>query len=377
MHVAFAIYKVFPHGGLQRDMLKLARECLSRGHTVTIYSGEWRGPALDGARRVILPARGLSNHGGYARFHRALTGALRADPVDMLVGMNKMPGLDVYFAGDSCYLEKAATQRSWLYRLLPRYRHFAAAERAVFAPESRTRIFALTERSAASYQRWHGTPAERFFALPPDIDADRSAGSDAPGLRAGLREELGVPEQEHLLLLLGSGFRKKGLDRILEAMAAQAPALRARLKLCVIGDDSRTPFERQAQRLGLAGQVIFLAGRDDVPRFLFGADALVLPAYDELAGMVILEAMFAGLPALVTANCGYAPYVEEADAGIVLPEPFAQAALNDALKRIVTAPERATWACNGRASAGDARFRGLAAEAVDLLERFHEIQHGR
>jgi UDP-glucose:(heptosyl)LPS alpha-1,3-glucosyltransferase len=367
---------MFPHGGLQRDALKLARECLARGHAVTIYCGEWRGPALQGARRVLLPARGLSNHAAYARFHRGLAEALREEPADLLVGMNKIPGLDVYFAGDSCYLEKAAAQRPGLYRLLPRYRRFAAAERAVFAAEAPTRIFALTERSAASYRRWHGTPAERFHLLPPDIDVDRIAGADAPGQREGLRQELGMGNEERLLLLLGSGFRKKGLDRVLDAMAAQAPALRDRLRLCVIGDDRQGPFERQARRLGLSGQVRFLAGRDDVPRFLFAADALLLPAYDELAGMVILEAMVAGLPVLLTANCGYAPFVEEAEAGLVLPEPFEQPALNAALTEILTSPRRAGWSSNGRAMAHDHRFQGLARQAVDLLECFHRERHG-
>jgi UDP-glucose:(heptosyl)LPS alpha-1,3-glucosyltransferase len=43
---------------------------------------------------------------------------------------------------------------------------------------------------------------------------------------------------------------------------------------------------------------------------------------------VLLEALVAGLPVLTTAVCGYAHYMVEADAGLVVPEPFEQACLD-------------------------------------------------
>ncbi|MCC4119214.1 hypothetical protein LLG90_28195, partial [Aromatoleum toluclasticum] len=54
---------------------------------------------------------------------------------DRIVGFNKMPGLDVYYAADPCFEDKARRLRKPLYRYSPRYRHFSAYERAVFAPE--------------------------------------------------------------------------------------------------------------------------------------------------------------------------------------------------------------------------------------------------
>lgn len=54
-------------------------------------------------------------------------------PADRVVGFNKMPGLDVYYAADVCYAEKVAREKGFFYRLTPRYRHFAAFERATFA----------------------------------------------------------------------------------------------------------------------------------------------------------------------------------------------------------------------------------------------------
>jgi UDP-glucose:(heptosyl)LPS alpha-1,3-glucosyltransferase len=173
-----------------------------------------------------------------------------------------------------------------------------------------------------------------------------------------------------VLLFLGSGFIKKGLDRALLAVRALPPELFASTRLMVVGGDNAEYFRRMATRLGMAERVQFFSGRDDVPRFLFGADSLLLPAYDENAGMVILEAMIAGLPALVTKNCGYAHYLADADAGLISPMPFAQERFNAQLAELMTSDARATWQANGRTLAADRDIYRLAEVAVDYFERF-------
>ena len=370
MRAVFAIYKYFPHGGIQRDLLKILREWVCRGHEAMVLTGEWRGAKPAGVVFRELPMRGLSNHARYRRFHAEVSAHSSAQPADLVVGMNKMPGLDVYFAGDSCFVEKVATQRHRFYRLLPRYRRFAAFERSVFAPGESTRILVLTRATVDEYRKHYATEGQRFSLLPPGIESDRVASADAAQIRSAFRREFGIDEQERLLLFVGSGFRKKGLDRVLHGLRALPQPLRESVRLFVLGSDNARPFRRLARRLGVDGRVRFFAGRDDVPRFLFGADGLVLPAYDELAGMVILEAMFAGLPALVTANCGYAPYLAEAQAGIVMPTPYVQEGFNRLLECLLTSPQRGTWRGNGLAAARDDRFFRLAETAVDHLERF-------
>ncbi len=370
MRIAFCIFKYFPHGGIPRDMMKMAREALARGHQVRVYAGRWEGERPAELEVIEVPARGIANHRRYQRLADWIGNHLARHPVDLVVGMNKMPGLDVYYAGDSCYVEKARTQRGALYRRLPRYRHFARFERAVFDPDAPTRILTISDVEVPRFRRHYGTPAERFYPLPPGIDPDRRAPPDQAALRAQFRAEFGVADDEHLLLFLGSGFIKKGLDRALRALHALPASLAGRTRLFVVGHDKAAPFRRLARRLGVADRVRFFPGRDDVPRFLAGADALVLPAYDENAGMVILEAMIAGLPALVTANCGYARYLAEADAGLVSPVPFRQPVLDAQLAELLTSPRRAAWRQNGLAAADDPRIFALARVAVDYLERF-------
>lgn len=80
---------------------------------------------------------------------------------------------------------------------------------------------------------------------------------------------------------------------------------------------------------------------------MVGADVFAHPARSELAGLVLIEAMTAGLPVLVTDVCGYAPHIAQADAGVVLPAPYSQAEMNHALAQMLQSPQQEKWRDNG------------------------------
>ena len=372
MRLAFCIFKHFPFGGIQRDMLKMVRECRKRDHGVRIYAIRWLGESAPpaGVDLCLAPVWALSNHRLHERFAAWVQRDLERRPVDLVVGMNKMPGLDAYYAGDNCYREKALTQRTFLHRLLPRHRSLLKAERAVFGAGAATEILTIADNQAQVFGHHYHTAPERFHSLPPGIERDRVAPPDKEAVRRRMRARLGLSEGNHLLLFIGSGFATKGLDRLLKGLQGLPPAVLENTWLYVLGQDKAASFERMAARLGVGRRVRFMGGRADAPAFLFAADSFALPAYDETAGMAILEAMVAGTPALVTENCGYARYVRDLDAGLVTPLPYDQKVFNTQLEALLTSSERARWARNGAALAKDETIHQMAAVAVDLLERF-------
>ncbi|ENO89921.1 glycosyltransferase family 4 protein [Thauera linaloolentis] len=368
MQLAFCLYKFFPFGGMQRDFLRIAQACQARGHAIRVYVLEWQGEAAPGFEVVHVPARALFNHHRYRKYTDWVQADLARRPADRVVGFNKMPGLDVYYAADPCFEDKAQTLRNPLYRLGGRYRHFAAYERAVFGPDSRTEILMISSVQQPLFVKHYGTPASRFHLLPPGIAPDRRAPPNAAGIRADFLREFGLGEEDLLLVQIGSGFKTKGVDRSLKALAALPDALKHRTRLMVIGQDDPKPFKLQAAALGLGERVEFLKGRSDVPRFLLGADLLIHPAYNENTGTVLLEAVVAGLPVLATAVCGYAHYIDDADAGRVVPEPFAQDGLDRTLADMLADGDaRRRWQANGLAFAGQADLYSLPERAADVI----------
>ena len=372
--VAFALFKYFPFGGLQRDFIKVARACVARGWRVRIYTLSWEAEPEPGMDVQLVEVGGVINHVRYERFSKKVAEDLEWFPVDALVGFNKMPNLDLYYAADSCYEQKAQELRSGWYRNSPRYRFFSRFERAVFEPKAKTKIFLITNDQQVQFQKYYKTPAERFELLPPNVSSDRARGADAQAVRTQFRQHYQIQDDELLLLLIGSGFITKGLDRVLLAFASLPPALRDKTRLHVVGEDTPKQFVSMSEELGISEQVTIFSGREDIPRYLQGADLMVHPAYMESGGIVLLESMIAGLPLITTANCGFAHYVATADAGVVLPDPFVQQTLNRELERLLANPaERQRLSERGLAFAEEADLFSMPERMVDgILEAIRQ-----
>ncbi len=364
MRIALGIPRLVPAGGLEQNCLSLAERLEGRGHAVTLYASAGLATAPAGIATVRLAASGASNHRREAQFAAAFAAAT-AGRFDRVVGFKRMPGLDVLYCADPSFI---ATHRSPLARLSPRYRTFAALERACFGRGSGTRIIGLSAPQIATYEAVHGTPRDRLAILPPTVEPRRHQ----PGLRAAdtrrrLRAERGLPDGP-VWLWIGLQPRIKGLDRVVEALAAVPEAT-----LLVVGPEPAAPSLRAirvaASRNGTLSRIRFagFAGPEELPRLLALADVLMHPARADVTGTVILEALVNGLPAIASAACGYSPYVAASGGGLAIPEPFAQPAF-DAMARRADAATCAAWSA-ALAGFGDdpALFSGLD-RACDLIE---------
>ena len=369
MKFAFCLFKYFPYGGLQRDFLRIAAECTSRGHDVHAFVSQWQGEQPPGIKVTVLKTWGwIFNHAQNKHFHHQLQHELRQTQFDCVVGFDRMPNLDIYYGADFCYIGRAVPRYGPWYRIAPRYRHSHTFEKAVFGRDSKTLILSLSEREKSVYQQHYFTEEERFRLLPPTLDSNRMPVPNRQIERNSMRAELSAMPEDNLLLFIGSGFKVKGLDRAITALANLPETLRSKTRLAIIGEgDNQGHYARRARRLGVLKQISFLGGRGDIPQLLNAGDLLVHPAYDENTGTVLLEAITAGLPVLATDVCGYAAHIKQADAGRVLASPFEQSILDQTLEQMLTSPDREKWSQNGLAYGRPALYR-MPETAVDLIE---------
>lgn len=174
----------------------------------------------------------------------------------------------------------------------------------------------------------------------------------------GIRD---IAERGPFVLFLGRVNWKKGLDRLLAALPHAH-----KVRLVIAGNDEEEytlRLDDLAWRLGVADRVIYTGpvhGADKAA-LLASACALVLPSYSENFGNVVVEAMAAGCPAIVTREVGIADAVEECEAGLVVdgaPGPLSRA-INEVVNDTAL---RAHMGANGRAAAA-ARFSWPAVAA--------------
>ncbi len=370
MKLAFTLFKYFPYGGLQRDCLRIAELCLKAGAEIDIYAARLQGEPPQtppGINFYHLPGKGLSHHCQYRNFAERVRNKVRGNGYQAVVGFNKMPGLDLYFAADPCYAE-TVKEKSFLYRLTSRFRTLSAFEKSVFTSDKETVILSISEVQRGLFQKIYTTPPVRFCDLPPGVPADRLLPNGSREMGDGLRHELEIGSDELIVLMVGSGFKRKGVDRALNAFKSLPENLLLKSRLVVVGDDRLEYYRKMAQRLEIGGRVIFTGGRTDVPRFLAAADIFLHPALQENTGGVLIEALAASLPVLVTAVCGYSVHVERAQAGYLVPEPFLQADLDQLLMEMLdSAEKRVEWSENARKYVAKTDLFSLAERAAEKI----------
>ncbi|MFH1334461.1 MAG: glycosyltransferase family 4 protein [Pseudomonadota bacterium] len=368
MKLAFCIFKYYAHGGMGRNFMRIIQACLAHGHSIDVYAMECNCASLNNLSITIIPSHGFTNHARAQSYVNQVRALLKQKDYDAIVGFNRMPGLDVFYAADVCYKEDVLKRHGWLYRLTNRYRTYARLEESVFNKHAKTHILLISENEKQHFVKHYQTQNERFHLLPPGINKDRIAPINATDIRHKVRQQHHLSNDQSLILLIGTNFHLKGVDRALRAIAALPQAVQQKTAFWVIGKGKQKPFINLAKKLHLESQIVFLGINENITQYLLAADLLIHPARREAAGMVILEAMVAGLPVLTTDVCGFAFHVKQAKAGLVVPSPFQQEQLNQMLYQMLTSNQRKAWKENGLKYAYTEDLYSRAETACKIIE---------
>lgn len=152
----------------------------------------------------------------------------------------------------------------------------------------------------------------RVLAIPNPVDVDsfsRPEGYD----RNPLLAQLGLPLYARVLCFAALGdFSRKGLGVLLEALAGISDLS---VRLLVVGGNAGeiTEFTEIAKKLNVAHRVAFAGFQSDVRPYFWAADLFVLPSLYETFALVVMQAMAAGVPAIVTRLHGVEDYAVQGE----------------------------------------------------------------
>lgn len=149
----------------------------------------------------------------------------------------------------------------------------------------------------------------RVCTIPNPVDAGSFSRPDGFD-RTPLLEQLGLPADARVLCFTALGnFSHKGLGIVLEALAGIASQP---VRLLVVGGNAGeiAEFSALARTFGVAHRVTFAGFQRDVRPYLWASDLFVLPSLYETFALVVMQAMAAGVPAVVTRLHGVEDYAE-------------------------------------------------------------------
>ena len=369
MKIAICLHKFFPFGGLAKDFLNIANICHDRSHKIDIYVMEWRGNIPEHFDIHIVSVRAWTNHGKIKKFINWIDQELKKETYDLVIGFNKIPGLDIYYAADPCYIDRVMNQRrSLIYRLSCRFNFHAKCEQSVFGLENETISLMISDIQRDIFKQAYGTPAKRLLFIPPGILRNRQRPNNWQQIRIKYRNKFCI-DDEFLLLMVGTAFKTKAVDRAIAVLASLPGIIQTKIKLFVVGEGSPKPYIKLAKQYGIEKHVIFLGGRRDIAHLLLSADLLIHPARRENAGNVILEAMVAGVPIIISGECGYHKHVINSDSGLVMPIPFSQTTFKKQILMMLHRNKLEQWSNNGLAYAASENLYDMPKKAVNIIEQ--------
>jgi UDP-glucose:(heptosyl)LPS alpha-1,3-glucosyltransferase len=241
-------------------------------------------------------------------------------------------------------------------------------EESVFAPDKNVELLFISDIQMEIVKKIYHTPAQRFHLLPPGVDRSRVRPDNADEIREKTRKSLSLRDDDKLLLMIGSSYKTKGVDRSMEALASLPEPLKSKTFLLVAGEEKLKKYQSLAKRLGIEKQVHLPGARDDVPELLLASDLLLHPARHENTGTVLLEAIAAGTPQLVSGVCGYAFHVQKADTGKVLSEPYRQTEFNQTLLEMLTSDDWQNWQRNALRYMRTSDIFSMPEKVADIIE---------
>ena len=323
--LALLLYRYFPYGGLQKDFLGIANELAARKHEIRVYTRSWVGDKPTNIEVVELGEYGFSNYSKNKIYESKIKECIEEYLPDIVFGFNKIPALDLYFAADTCFA-KQSLKKSFFQKFTRRYKQSMAFEKKVFSQASQTKILLLNGNQYQDFKDVYDTQEERLTIIPPGIEKNWSEQKPLD-----IHKLLNLPAKEQIILFVGSDFSRKGLDRAILGMSYLSKINKA-ATLVVIGDDDKSPYKRQLNKLSISDKVIFLGPRKDVASFMKSSDLLVHPAREEAAGNIVIEALVSGLPSLVSSEVGFSGEVSKYKSGLVLEGAFKQEKFNHLLE---------------------------------------------
>ena len=314
MKIALVHKRLDLKGGTERDLFETAVGLRAAGHQVHLFCSQYGVPIPPGivAHRVLAAPLGRTVR--LWSFALSAQKATRQSGCDFIVNFGRLLDADLLRCGGGThrgFLMRMATdggmyRRSWQ-SISTYHRSLLALEKRQFGSPQLKKIIAVSNSVKNDILANYPVAEKNITVLYNGVDSHRFHPSDGPEHRCAVRREWNIPLDAPVVLFVGNGFRRKGLDKLMSAWTL--PRL-AGTYLLVVGGDARIDRYRSWANSVAPGKVRFVEHQANIESYYGAADLLALPSLQEAFGNVVLEALAAGLPVVVSRNVGAAELLE-------------------------------------------------------------------
>lgn len=347
MKVAITHTRYTARGGVERYAYDLVKRLLDAGHEVHYFCHFWDDQADPRVKlhRIPNPWKQIRFMKVWS-FDRWLTSHVRREDFDIVHGFSKSSHQDIYTDGSGCLLDYqtySMGHEAGGGRLKRSLRKHSLHQKQVLQIEQRRftrgnfhKVVTMSDLVTDQIRRRYGLSEDEVVTIYNGIDVERFHPDKQREWRPAYRERLATTPDCFIALCIGNDYRRKGVPTLIQAARiiedrGGLPGGRA-YRFAIVGKE-RHNRERElsllAKQLDVYDRVKFYGPQEHVDRWHAMADMFVLPTHFDAFGNVVLEAMAAGVPALVSSKAGAAEVVEHDHTGWVLQDPHDATAVAD------------------------------------------------
>ncbi|RJQ24049.1 MAG: glycosyltransferase family 1 protein [Nitrospiraceae bacterium] len=366
MKVAIIRKKYTFHGGAESFSGSFIEKLANDGHEMHVFAIKWQ---ADGTHKNIyfhqVPAVTFNS------FLRDLSFAISSyfilkkqrNYFDIIQTHDKTMYQDIYRAGDGCHIEwlRQRWKRTGLLGKLsivlnPYHWLILDLEHKIFIRHRYKKIIAISEMVKRNIIDNYSVPASDIEVIYNGVDTEKFHPGNREKYRDEIRRKHGLAENDFVALFMGSGFERKGVGALIEAVKG----MEGPVKVLVVGKGKHPPVPN----------IIFCGPQKDNYKYYAAADIFVFPTIYEPFGNVHLEALASGLPVITTKNSGAAEIIKDGAHGYVIPEPEDVRTIAEKIRFFMTNRDKLeSMSANARQLAEEFTFEKHIEKIQALYER--------
>src|SRR3990170_3045725 len=331
MKIALVVYQFIKEkGGVESYVFNLSRHLLDRCHEVHIFAHRF---GQDQDKRLLF------HHVPAITFWSPLkhwTFAVNAPKIikktgikfDIVHGFTQTLFQDIYRVGGGCHwdymmhtypLMQSAFGKIVLC-LNPRHFSLLLLERIIFKRKCYKQITCISEQCKKEIIHHYKLPANDVEVIYNGADTDVFTPQNRLKNRDSIRAKYSIFKEDVLLLFVGSGFKRKGLKYIIDAI----PLIDTdkKIKLLVVGKGKVRKYQKLAKENGIIDKIIFAGVYKNIQEIYAAGDIFVFPSEYDAFGTACLEAVASGLPVVVSKTSGVSEIIMQGKEGFVINHPI-------------------------------------------------------
>lgn len=321
MKIAIIRKKYIFHGGSENFSQNYIRKLAEDGCEIHIFAIKWDAPEpLENIYFHKVPAITFNSFLRDFTFALSTYRILKHANFNIIQSHDKTFYQDIYRAGDGCHIEwlRQRWKRLGLLGkssiiLNPYHWLILAMEKKIFKGHCFKKVIAISELVKKNIIENYRVDERDIEVIYNGVDLERFNPENKKLYSEEIRERFSIGKDEFVVLFVGSGFERKGVEYLLRAVEL----IPEPVTVLIVGKGS----EKKMKKFIKKQRVIFCGPQREIHKYYAASDIFAFPTIYEPFGNVHLEALASGLPVITTKLSGASEIMRDGVQGFIINKP--------------------------------------------------------